>query len=139
MGAITNCNYEDCYYNHNIKHICLLESVTLDFTGKCENIMHCDDYECGTCERFQICTKEKKRLYGSSQPKPVRAVLRYPTSVQIEYCDNVHCIYCKNSKCLYSGGISLDENGTCQLAEYRDENHQNRKNDDFSSTEDSLF
>jgi hypothetical protein len=103
-----------------MNHVCLLESVTLDFTGNCENIMHCDEYECETCQHFQICTKDKKKAFGEKQKKPRHGTIQIPSAVQIEYCDNGHCIYCKNSKCRYSGGITLNTNGTCQMAEYRD-------------------
>lgn len=122
MGAVTNCHYNNCYYNHNIKHLCLLNKLTLDFSGTCENIMHCDEYECDVCERFNICTKEKKEEFGNTQTEPHRVILRYSKSVPIEYCDNNHCIYCKTSKCQFSGGISLDSSSSCEMAEYPEEN-----------------
>ncbi len=118
MGAVTRCYYRDCYYNHNIKHQCLLPKITLDFTGTCERIMHCDEYECDTCERFVICSKEKKKAFGAGQTEPKKVLLRYAGSIPIGYCDNDHCIYSQKSKCQFSGGITLDSNATCQMAEY---------------------
>ena len=87
-------------------------------------MMHCDEYECDSCERFQICTKDKKKAFGGSQSEPKRVLLRYAHSVEISYCDNDHCIYSQKSKCLFSGGISLDSNATCQMAEYPGEDRQ---------------
>ena len=69
MSVIRKCFEIDCYDNHNLKHICLRSSVTLDSTGTCENIEHCDQYECDSCQRFKICTKLKKEEFGRSQLK----------------------------------------------------------------------
>ena len=127
MGAITSCHYQDCYHNHNSKHRCLLDGVTLDFSGTCENIMHCDEYECDVCERFNICTKVKKEAFGTTQTDSRRVILRYSASVPIEFCDNFHCIYFKDSKCHFSGGISLDSSSSCQMAEYPENNDESGK------------
>jgi len=60
MGAVKSCNYIDCYYNNNLEHLCTLKEITLDFTGTCENITHCDEYECDTCAMANQCLKDKK-------------------------------------------------------------------------------
>ncbi|MFC1728746.1 hypothetical protein ACFL6I_00280 [candidate division KSB1 bacterium] len=67
MSTIRTCEYINCYYNDNLEHACLNEKVTVSATGVCENLLHCDDYECPDCERFDVCTKEKKRQYLSEK------------------------------------------------------------------------
>ena len=57
------CHYQDCYDNDNLQHRCLRDAITLGLTGNCENLQHCDEYECGACERFAVCAKEKRQAY----------------------------------------------------------------------------
>ena len=62
-GTVKTCNYFDCYYNNNFENTCIREKITVNATGICENILHCDDYECSGCEMFEICDKAKKHSY----------------------------------------------------------------------------
>ena len=57
------CQYLLCYDNDNLQHLCLRSSTSFDFTGVCEYLQHCDAYDCGSCDRFSVCTKEKKDEY----------------------------------------------------------------------------
>ncbi len=60
MAELKNCYYTNCYYNNNIEHTCTLDKITLEFTGTCENITHCDEYTCDSCDMYNLCTKSKK-------------------------------------------------------------------------------
>jgi len=60
MASLKNCFYYNCYYNNNIDHLCTRDEITLDFTGTCENITHCDEFTCEKCAMFDYCIKEKK-------------------------------------------------------------------------------
>lgn len=139
MGAVTKCSYQDCYYNHNLKNLCLRKIITLDFYSTCENIMHCDEYVCNACERFLICTKEKKSASNLTPVKQERIVLRYSKTVQIEYCDNAKCVYCRASKCVFSGGIALDTNATCMMTEYPEEGTQQQEKEESPPDKDVWF
>lgn len=37
-----------------------MPKITVSQVGICENISHCDEYECSGCEQFDICAKSKK-------------------------------------------------------------------------------
>ena len=63
MAELLHCYYQDCYYNNNIENICQNDDVTLDFTGTCENITHCDEYSCESCDMRDFCTKDKKQQF----------------------------------------------------------------------------
>ena len=63
MVKLKTCLYNDCWYNHNFKNVCTADDITLDFTGTCEKLMHCDEFECDSCEKFEICDKHKKSLF----------------------------------------------------------------------------
>lgn len=63
MAEARSCHYRDCYYNHNLENACLHEKITVGQTGVCESLIHCDDYLCSECERFDVCSKEKKEQF----------------------------------------------------------------------------
>lgn len=62
MNALL-CAYTDCYDNDGVAHQCLREAITLGFAGECENLQHCDEYDCETCLRFTACRKEKRQAF----------------------------------------------------------------------------
>ena len=64
---VVQCEYALCYDNDNQRHICLRDATSFNFTGVCEYIQHCDDYTCDACERFIVCTKEKKNDFLREQ------------------------------------------------------------------------
>jgi len=63
MVKIKNCYYKDCWYNDNFENICTADELTLDFTGICEKLMHCDEFICSNCEKYDICDKDKKNEF----------------------------------------------------------------------------
>jgi hypothetical protein len=67
MPAIRTCHYNTCYYNNNLESACVNEKITVNATGMCESLMHCDECECINCEQFEICTKEKKQEFLKTQ------------------------------------------------------------------------
>ncbi len=60
MDQLRSCHYKLCYYNNNNTSICLKDSITISFTCVCESIEHCDDYVCSDCDKFEVCSKQKK-------------------------------------------------------------------------------
>jgi hypothetical protein len=62
MPAI-QCQYYLCYHNDNTHRVCMRKTTSFDFTGVCEYLEHCDEYECVKCARFAVCEKEKKEDY----------------------------------------------------------------------------
>ena len=116
MGNIFGCNLTDCYENDNINRRCLRNEVTLDFTGTCENINICDEYECDSCERYNLCLQEKKTELeheDNVNESEIGGVITL-----ILYCDNTNCDYNVDNSCTFEEGIYLDENGTCTSAKY---------------------
>ena len=63
MTKAKSCLYKECWYNDNVRNRCTAPEITLDFTGSCEKLMHCDEYICNKCEKFDICEKDKKQDY----------------------------------------------------------------------------
>ena len=63
MADVRECRYENCYYNNNNDSTCTLEKITVNPTGMCESLIHCDEYVCSECERFSRCTKSKKQEF----------------------------------------------------------------------------
>ena len=63
MTKIKSCLYKECWYNDNFENSCTASEITLDFTGSCEKLMHCDEYACSKCEKFEIRDKSKKQEY----------------------------------------------------------------------------
>lgn len=122
MGTIFGCNLIDCYYNDNVQNRCLINEVTLDFSGTCENISICDEYECNSCEKYSLCLKEKKveTEIDESQFIDEEEVIDGGIITLILYCDNVNCDFNVDNKCTNEEGIYLDENGTCTSAKYLD-------------------
>jgi len=119
ISRIQKCYYADCYDNHNLLHECLRRSVTIDFTGNCENINHCDEFECNDCERFSLCKKQKKRefLLTHANPKKTQKEVELCQTV-IQYCDYNQCDWNRNSRCSQKKGVKLDENATCMNASF---------------------
>ena len=120
MSLIRICHNTDCFENHNLKHRCLLGTVTLDATGTCENVNHCDEYECNTCRRFSICTKGKKEEFGRPQSKPIGAKFKIPVKTAVQYCDLRSCRHNANYHCTRAKGVDLDGNGSCLRAEFEE-------------------
>ena len=67
MEQLRSCCYKLCYYNDNNKSICLKDSVTISSTGVCESLEHCDDYVCSDCDKYEVCSKQKKQEYIQNQ------------------------------------------------------------------------
>jgi len=63
MPRVRTCFYAGCYHNDNHEHTCLHDVITVSAVGVCETLTHCDDYECGYCENYEVCTKEKRERY----------------------------------------------------------------------------
>ncbi|MFC1477518.1 hypothetical protein ACFL6L_03520 [candidate division KSB1 bacterium] len=63
MNAVRECLYLECYNNDNVEHCCLIEKITVGPTGICESLMHCDEFVCADCERFEVCLKPKKEQF----------------------------------------------------------------------------
>jgi hypothetical protein len=121
MSNIFGCNCIDCYDNDNLNHRCLLNEVTLDSTGTCENINICDEYECDACERFSLCLKKKKfdsECENCKSEEESEEVIGGGIITLILYCDNVNCDFNDDNRCTLGKGIYLDENGTCTAAQY---------------------
>ena len=116
MGDIFGCNCVDCYDNDNINRRCLLNEVTLDFTGTCENINICDEYECSSCDRYNLCLKEKKAEINRKNDEIEEDAGGVITLIL--YCDNTNCDFNSDNRCTNEEGIYLDENGTCTSAKY---------------------
>lgn len=118
MSNIFGCNCLDCYEDDNLNHRCLLNEITLDFTGTCENINICDEYDCDSCERYNLCLKNKKMEAGLKRNKFEEESINGGIITLILYCDNANCDFNVESSCMNEEGIYLDENGTCTSAKY---------------------
>lgn len=118
MGNIFGCNYLECYENDNLNHRCFLNEVTLDFSGTCENVNICDEYDCDSCKRYNLCLKDKKMEAGLNENKLEEEFINGGVITLILYCDNTNCDFNIESSCTNKEGIYLDENGTCTLAKY---------------------
>lgn len=118
MSNIFGCNCLECYEDDNLNHRCLLNEVTLDFTGTCENINICDEYDCDSCERYNLCLKNKKMEAGLKRNKLEEESINGGFITLILYCDNTNCDFNIESSCMNEEGIYLDENGTCAAAKY---------------------
>ena len=118
MGNIFGCNCIECYENDNLNHRCLLNEVTLDFAGTCENIDICDEYECESCERYNLCLKGKKMKAGIKKEKFQEEFISGGVITLILYCDNTNCDFNIEGRCTNEEGIYLDENGTCTSIKY---------------------
>ena len=118
MSNIFGCNCLDCYEDDNLNHRCLLNEITLDFTGTCENINICDEYDCDSCERYNLCLKNKKMEAGLKRNKFEEESINGGVITLILYCDNANCDFNIESSCMNEEGIYLDENGTCTSAKY---------------------
>lgn len=119
MSNIFGCNCLECYENDNLNHRCLLNEVTLDFTGTCENVNICDEYDCDSCKRYNVCLKDKKMKAGLKEDKPEEEeFINGGVITLILYCDNTDCDFNIENSCTNGEGIYLDENGKCTSAKY---------------------
>ena len=129
MSSVFGCHLQDCYNNDNIANRCLLNEVTLDSTGTCENISICDEYECDTCEHYNLCLKEKK---GEANIKDERDdMVDGGVITIILYCDNINCDYNVDYNCTNNENVYLDDNGTCMSSKYaNDDGIDSSENED---------
>lgn len=60
MAELRQCGYINCYFNNNLEEFCTQDTITVNATGVCETLQHCDDYVCNECDMYEFCTKDKK-------------------------------------------------------------------------------
>lgn len=117
MSSVFGCHMMDCYNNDNVSNRCLLNEITIDGTGTCENIEICDEYECDNCEHYNLCLKEKKGEAHIREDVD-DDMLDGGVITLILYCDNINCDFNDDFNCTNSESVYLDENGTCMSAKY---------------------
>lgn len=117
MSSVFGCHYKDCYNNDNVTNRCLLNEITLDATGTCENISLCDENECESCENYSVCLKEKKGEVNIVEEHDDNVVGGGVITI-ILYCDNANCDYNVDFSCTNNEYVYLDENGTCMSVKY---------------------